>query len=222
MGGTDCQATKYISSSKVRCTIPPKNHDTTHNITVRNGGTASSGQTVTYNNQSQGSMQDFNSQKCQNLKRGQAVVLTDTRISKGESKGRDYRVKKMPDDKCWMIDNLRYAHNSWSQPGHNQYMTKTGYVDPENDSNWNVWRYISPGWSTNGCSPGSQEGCYGYLYNGIRLLVELVSILPQQVKKMLMGIFAQIQAQLILHMLQAINGNCQLADIQEQIPILLY
>ncbi len=109
-------------------------------------------------------MQDFTSTECANLNRGQAIVLTDTRISKGESQPRTYRVKKMADDKCWMIDNLRYAYSSWTEPGPGQFMTNDG-TNAQNSSNIDVYRYKNPGNSNSGCSPGATANCYGYLYN---------------------------------------------------------
>ncbi len=165
VGGIDCQAIKYISPTKLRCTIPyiAASHDNTYAIIVYNGGVADSDQTVTYNNNSQGNMQDFTSTECNNLQRGQAIVLTDTRISKGETQPRTYRVKKMADDKCWMIDNLRYADNSWIEPGAEEYMTNDGTNN--SGTNLDAYRYKNPGNSTNGCSPGATANCYGYLYN---------------------------------------------------------
>ncbi len=163
--GTNCQATKFISSTKLRCTLPPKDHDTTNEITVSGAGEAEPNKVVIYNNNSQGAMQDFTSANCASMKRGQAIVLTDTRISKGESAGRDYRVKKMADDKCWMIDNLRYADPSWTQPTSGQWMTINKGYYPISDQNWGAFSYLNPGDSTVGCPPGSSAGCYGYLYN---------------------------------------------------------
>ncbi len=165
VNNTNCQATKFISSTKLRCTIPhiASSHNQTYNVTVTNDGTVDL-QTVTYNNNSQGNMQDFTSTECNNLQRGQAIVLTDTRISKGETQPRTYRVKKMADDKCWMIDNLRYADNSWTEPVTNQYMTNDG-TSTQSSTNSDVYRHKDPGSSTSGCSPGAEANCYGYLYN---------------------------------------------------------
>ncbi len=162
--GTECQSKKEVSNHLIRCTLPSKPNKSRQKIT----GSPWDGQVVDYDNEFPDinvlwnfpkTMQAFETKDCKRMQRGQVVVLEDTRDNK------KYRVKKMPDDKCWMIDNLRYAHSSWQQPGNGQWMTNNGQFSPQNDSNWSAWRYKNPGNSTNGCSAGSSAGCYGYLYN---------------------------------------------------------
>ena len=48
-------------------------------------------------------MQSFTSADCASMQTYNTVVLTDTRNNQ------DYRVRKMRDGKCWMIDNLKLA-----------------------------------------------------------------------------------------------------------------
>lgn len=48
-------------------------------------------------------MQNFTQSNCNAMTVGQVVSLTDSRNKQ------TYRVKKMQDNKCWMVDNLKYA-----------------------------------------------------------------------------------------------------------------
>ncbi|MCL2094833.1 hypothetical protein FWH13_01830 [Candidatus Saccharibacteria bacterium] len=48
-------------------------------------------------------MQSFTSAMCNMLSVGDVVDLVDARD------GKEYRVRKMPDNKCWMMDNLAYT-----------------------------------------------------------------------------------------------------------------
>jgi len=48
-------------------------------------------------------MQTFTAGQCNAMTPGDVTVLTDNRD------GKLYRVRKMPDGKCWMLDNLAYT-----------------------------------------------------------------------------------------------------------------
>ncbi|MCL2095152.1 hypothetical protein FWH13_03460 [Candidatus Saccharibacteria bacterium] len=48
-------------------------------------------------------MQDFTTEACSAMAIGDIITLADARD------GKPYRVRKMPDDKCWMLDNLAYT-----------------------------------------------------------------------------------------------------------------
>ena len=48
-------------------------------------------------------MQEFTGTTCGSMSVGDIVSLTD------ERNGQTYRIKKMQDNKCWMVDNLKYA-----------------------------------------------------------------------------------------------------------------
>jgi uncharacterized protein (TIGR02145 family) len=70
--------------------------------------TASGGATTTLTNgftymASSGNIQDFSASSCSSMPLYSGKVLTDARDNK------QYRIKKMPDNKCWMVDNLAYA-----------------------------------------------------------------------------------------------------------------
>ncbi|MBR3236168.1 hypothetical protein IKF92_00595 [Candidatus Saccharibacteria bacterium] len=56
--------------------------------------------------ESSGSMQDFTQAQCSNMPVNQVVALTDNRDNN------TYAIAKLPDNKCWMIENLRLANES--------------------------------------------------------------------------------------------------------------
>ena len=62
-----------------------------HNFTIRY-----------FNPSTTTSMQEFTGTTCGSMSVGDIVSLTD------ERNGQTYRVKKMQDNKCWMIDNMKY------------------------------------------------------------------------------------------------------------------
>jgi uncharacterized protein (TIGR02145 family) len=72
------------------------------------------------------------------MQQGQAIVLNDTRNNQ------KYRVKKMPDGNIWMVDNWKYASDTYWDPSSTNYCSPSG----------NVWTH----------NPGSFTGC-GYLYD---------------------------------------------------------
>lgn len=76
----------------------------THNFTIRyfnpnRTETASVSNTQITNT----NMSSFTGVDCGSLSVGDIVSLTD------ERNGQTYRIKKMQDEKCWMVDNLKYA-----------------------------------------------------------------------------------------------------------------
>ena len=76
----------------------------THNFTIRyfnpnRTETASVSNTQITNT----NMSSFTGVDCGSLSVGDIVSLTD------ERNGQTYRIKKMQDNKCWMVDNLKYA-----------------------------------------------------------------------------------------------------------------
>ncbi len=98
------------------------------------------------------SMQSFTAANCTAMATNDVVRRTDSRD------GQEYRIKKMPDGKCWMIDNLKYApptghippaldargERSGFQQTVNpaQCLSYTGGCD--NNSNLNVARWADP------------------------------------------------------------------------------
>lgn len=113
-------------------------------------------------------MQDFNSDDCASMPMYTTLELTD------ERNNQKYRVRKMPDNRCWMIDNLEIADTtitstnsnisdaSYTIPaiGTRGTADDTPYVDDPalNSTNKNNCLYNM------GTSPDSLTGC-GYLYS---------------------------------------------------------
>ena len=125
IGGTNCTSIDVKSADELTCTLPDKAEtDTTsgtdngysisvtasntsldtHNFTIRyfnpnRTETASVSNTQITNT----NMSSFTGVDCGSLSVGDIVSLTD------ERNGQTYRIKKMQDNKCWMVDNLKYA-----------------------------------------------------------------------------------------------------------------
>jgi uncharacterized protein (TIGR02145 family) len=59
---------------------------------------------IAYTAQTGNTMQSFTSAMCKAMDTYTTQVLSDTRNSQ------DYRIRKMPDGNCWMIDNLKLAN----------------------------------------------------------------------------------------------------------------
>ena len=124
IGGTACESYGVISPSSIQCVLPakaatnPSAGDGTENgyavaVTTSTGTVDMHNFTVRYFNPSRtetiGSsttsnitMQNFTQSNCNSMTVGQVVSLTDSRNNQ------TYRVKKMQDNKCWMIDNMKY------------------------------------------------------------------------------------------------------------------
>jgi uncharacterized protein (TIGR02145 family) len=107
----------------------------------------------------QTTMQSFTSDNCALMSTNQVITLTDTRNSQ------NYRVKKMADNKCWMIDNLKIVlaqtgksfNPAAVQIGSNDYAsnTRAEWVDPSSLT------YCA---GTTNMPAGSITKC-GYFYN---------------------------------------------------------
>jgi uncharacterized protein (TIGR02145 family) len=99
--GVECLSTTYVSETVLNCVTPAGTAgakdvsiDSGNNPVTFEGG-------FTYM-ASSGNIQDFSSSSCSSMPLYSGKVLTDARDSKL------YRVRKMPDNKCWMVDNLAY------------------------------------------------------------------------------------------------------------------
>jgi uncharacterized protein (TIGR02145 family) len=87
VNGIECTNRKITSTTTAVCVSPARS-------------TGSKGVTIQAPT-SAGSIQNYSG--CSALSVGTIVVLTDTRD------GQNYRIRKMEDGKCWMIDNLKLA-----------------------------------------------------------------------------------------------------------------
>ena len=117
IGGTNCTDYQVVSSSMLICTLPSKSANTSdgyavavttstgsvdmHNFTVRYFNPSRT-ETVGSSTTSNITMQNFTQSNCNAMTVGQVVSLTDSRNNQ------TYQVKKMQDNKCWMVDNLKY------------------------------------------------------------------------------------------------------------------
>ena len=122
VGGTECTSINLVSQDELQCTLPDKaetnpDSDNGYNITVTASGTEldTHNFTIRYFNPSRTetasvsntqitniNMDTFTSIDCGSLSVGDIVSLTD------ERNGQTYRIKKMQDEKCWMVDNMKY------------------------------------------------------------------------------------------------------------------
>jgi len=162
INGLECNTLSYISSSLLTCNTPA--------LPVGKYAVTIQGPPP-----SVGNMQNYAG--CSALSVGDVVVLTDTR------NGQDYRIRKMEDNKCWMIDNLKLAGNlsltsadsnvsaltniNLSAPTTSAYLTTNG--TSSTGTNMNYFGYADPS-ARAACEQGlamptkSLTGC-GYLYN---------------------------------------------------------
>ena len=117
-------------------------------------------------------MQNFTQSNCNSMTVGQVVSLTDSRNKQ------TYRIKKMQDNKCWMVDNMKYLgegitiSNVDSTTGitYNNTDGKYNTVDGTNTQstdNFDKAFYNNP-MSASYCYGTSIQSSYtkcGYLYN---------------------------------------------------------
>ena len=184
IGGTACAALN-VSGNTVSCTLPSKAASSdngyavevisansaqvadNHNFTVRYFNPSRT-ITVGSTNTSHRTMQTFTSANCSSMTVGQTVSLTDTR------NGQTYRVRKMADNKCWMIDNMKYLGEEMTI---NNEDGTSGIFLNDTDGNWNTsdGEIISDAKAIYN-NPMTQSYCYdealsssytkcGYLYN---------------------------------------------------------
>jgi len=105
VGGTLCASYRLIDDNNAICVLPDKLTGGTYPVVMTSAalGQSNTNRTVTYDGVNKGNMQNFSSTACQNMPMGLAQIWTDARNNAV------YRIKKMLDNKCWMIDNLAYA-----------------------------------------------------------------------------------------------------------------
>ena len=195
IGGTDCTSINVKSADELTCTLPSKAETNTtsgtdngysisvtangyqldtHNFTIRyfnpnRTETASVSNTQITNT----NMSNFTGVDCGSLSVGDIVSLTD------ERNGQTYRIKKMQDNKCWMVDNLKYAGEANTDLANVD--GTYGLVYNNDSSKYNTVDGTSTQSSTNSDkafynNPMSRSYCYGtsiqssytkcgYLYN---------------------------------------------------------
>jgi len=104
IGGTPCASIRLIDTNNAICVLPNKPTGSTYPVVITSAalGKSNTNRTVTYDGSNKGNMQDFSQTNCTAMLVGLTQIYTDTRNNA------NYRVKKMLDNKCWMIDNLAY------------------------------------------------------------------------------------------------------------------
>ena len=117
ISGASCSPYQVISDSLIACKLPSKSANTSDGyavaVTTSSGSVSMNNATIRYFSPSRtetiGSsttsnitMQDFTQSNCNAMTVGQVVSLTDSRNKQ------TYRIKKMQDNKCWMVDNMKY------------------------------------------------------------------------------------------------------------------
>ena len=101
VGGTECTSINLISQDELQCVLPDELD--THNFTIRYFNPSRTETASVSNTQITNiNMDAFTSIDCGSLSVGDIVSLTD------ERNGQTYRIKKMQDEKCWMVDNMKY------------------------------------------------------------------------------------------------------------------
>jgi uncharacterized protein (TIGR02145 family) len=124
---------------------------------------------VEYETQPITTMQQMTATYCNNMEPYSTMKLTDTRNNQ------DYRVRKMPDGKCWMIDNLKLSlSTSRTLTTANSNVSSTITIPAtaaktSGDLGYDAWAWADPS-NTSSCAsdmmidPASTSKC-GYFYN---------------------------------------------------------
>ncbi len=179
IGGTDCEPYQVVNEYLIACKLPAKAASTDNGyevaVTTSTGNIDMHNFTVRYfDPASTTSMQSFTEATCGSMDVGDIVPLVD------ERNGQVYRVKKMQDNKCWMVDNIKYLgediaiSNSDGTSGiiynnvSDSYNTIDGTTDvTTNPQNWDKAFYNNPMGEEYCYSTGlsaSYTKC-GYYYN---------------------------------------------------------
>ena len=128
IGGTACTEWGAISSSLISCKLPAKTAGTTNDIVVINSGTNVTNAAtynhmkITYFNPSSSTVtvngttynyypNGFTSANCTSLTASNSTSLAlpnSIAYVRDTRNNQTYKVKRMIDNKCWMIDNLKY------------------------------------------------------------------------------------------------------------------
>ena len=108
IGGTDCEPYQVVNEHLIACKLPTKAASADNGyevaVTTSTGDIDMHNFTVRYFNPANiTSMQDFTATTCGSMNVGDIIPLVD------ERNRQVYRVKKMQDGKCWMIDNMKYT-----------------------------------------------------------------------------------------------------------------
>lgn len=164
VGGVNCQSFVVSSDTSAICVLP-LNPDGTAVVSVTTNIGTSNQKSITYDSADKGDMQNFTAAMCSSMPTGLARIYTDSRTDIGTGLVHQYRVKKMADGKCWMIDNLKYAWGTnSSNTGVNQNdLSRAYFADPSTSYASDGGTYCMDGAGTLAAA-GSTTKC-GYLYS---------------------------------------------------------
>lgn len=130
-----------------------------HNFTVRYFNPSRT-ETIGSSTTSNITMQNFTQSNCNAMTVGQVVSLTDSR------NGQTYRIKKMQDNKCWMVDNMKYLGEGITI---SNVDSTTGITYNNDSSKYNTVDGTDTQSSANSDkafynNPMGQSACYGTTY----------------------------------------------------------
>jgi uncharacterized protein (TIGR02145 family) len=197
IGGTACTKFGAVTESLVTCILPTKTAGTTNDIVVTNNGsnvTNASTYThmkITYFNPSTSTVtvggttynyypSGFTSTNCSSMSTSNAAIGSTATASiayfRDTRNNQTYKVKKMVDGKCWMVDNLKYIATdmTFNNGDHlnsgttGKYNTIDG-TNTQSDTNSNKKFYNNPMsdsycYGLTGTISNTLTHC-GYLYN---------------------------------------------------------
>jgi hypothetical protein len=194
VGGSACTSRSVVNSSKIYCVLPPKAPLSKNLVAVTTGigDVDLNGVKITYfdptrketvgsRETSNNTFDTFTAADCADMipaevseddadpDTGQIVYLTDTRNKQ------TYKVKRMQDGKCWIIDHLKYKGEGGEPIRLNNTLGKNNTINgdfyPRTDNNHNIRKYNNPALVTSVCDMDGNQlpaqtltGC-GYLYN---------------------------------------------------------
>ncbi|MCL1839378.1 IPT/TIG domain-containing protein, partial [Candidatus Saccharibacteria bacterium] len=164
IGGTSCMSFNVISSTTITCVLPLKDNGVYAVAVLTDMGPSNKNVTVEIANLT---MQSVDATLCSSMTLDEVIYRFDARD------GQMYRVKKMADGNCWMIDNLKYEPPTTGDVPFLEttsgYMTANGVNAPASAANWDVARWFDPS-SAFACAgtvhvaTDSTTRC-GYFYN---------------------------------------------------------
>ena len=151
VGNVACDEYEVVDLGLISCVLPAQTAGTTNDVAVINNGsniinantylhmkiiyfdpnrTELIGSTPSSNI----TFSDFTPNDCVNMSMQQIVFLTDNRDNQ------TYRIRKMPDNKCWMVDSLKYAYGNFTTSG---FLTIDGTQDA-GTNNFEIAKYVNP------------------------------------------------------------------------------
>ena len=161
IGGTTCASFEAVSDTQIFCKAP-NTINTTGNkeiVVTKSSVNSNNSVVVSYSDTDYPTLQAGNAF---------AQCSTTAKLFRDERDSQLYYVKKMPDEKCWMVDNLKYAGFGDLHTENGKYLTVDG-TNTQSTANSDVAKYVDPGATdyctgSTGISGNTNTRC-GLLYN---------------------------------------------------------